>query len=78
MRRGPSAGERAGAALAHWGGYITWIIVPLGMYLVIRFTLRNRNSLVAWHARIAFDFQMSIIIYLALALPLFGLMFIDP
>jgi uncharacterized protein len=65
--------ERILATFAHGAGVVSWIIAPLIFYLM----QANRRSLAGWHAREAFNFQLSTTIYYLLPLPLFGLVFID-
>ena len=66
--------NRAMAVWGHWGGFFTWIVVPMIFYLLEK----DKRSLVAWHAREALNFQISITIYYALATPIMCLFFIDP
>ena len=61
------------ATAAHLGGLLSWILAPLILYLL----QPNRRSLAGWHAREAFNFQLSLVIYYLLTLPLLGLGFID-
>ena len=63
--------DRIVGIIAHWAGYLTWIFAPLIMYLV----QKDRRSLAAWHAREAMNFQITILIYLLLPMPLFCLNF---
>jgi uncharacterized Tic20 family protein len=55
--------NRQAAVLVHWGGYITWILVPW----ILLATQADRRSLVAWHAREALNFQLTQTIYAFLA-----------
>jgi uncharacterized protein len=55
--------DRPTAALVHWGGFITWILVPA----ILLATQTNRRSLLAWHAREALNFQITTAIYALLA-----------
>jgi uncharacterized protein len=66
--------NRSMAVWSHWGGFMTWILVPMIFYLMEK----DKRSLVAWHAREALNFQISITIYYLLPVPLACLMFIDP
>ncbi len=54
------------------GGF-TWFLATLIIYLV----QPNRKSLAAWHAREAFNFQLSTTVYYLLPCPLFCLAFVD-
>jgi uncharacterized protein len=65
--------DRPGAVLAHWGGFLTWILVP-GIMLAVQ---TNRRSLIAWHAREALNFQITQSIFAFLVLPLALLALID-
>jgi uncharacterized Tic20 family protein len=69
----PDSGERLAAMVAHGAGVLTWVIAPLTLYLV----QNDRRSLVAWHAREAFNFQLSKVVYYLLALSLCFVYFID-
>jgi uncharacterized Tic20 family protein len=66
------------AVWSHWGGYLTWIVVPLIFYL----QEKNKHSLVAWHAREAINFQITILLYFGLVFlvpaPLFFLAMVEP
>ncbi len=66
--------NRSMAVWSHWGGFLAWIVVPMIFYLIEK----DKRSLVAWHAREALNFQISITIYYLLPVPLACLMFIDP
>jgi uncharacterized Tic20 family protein len=59
---------------AHWGGYFSVIFAPLILY----FVQPNRRSLGAWHAREAFNFQFTMVVYFVVDVMLFGLMFVEP
>jgi len=65
--------ERIIATFAHGAGVLSHFIAPLIFYLM----QSNRRSLAGWHAREAFNFQLSTTVYYILPLPLFGLAFID-
>jgi hypothetical protein len=45
--------DRLVGVLVHWGGFLSWILAPLVLYLM----QQNRRALAAWHAREAFNFQ---------------------
>ena len=66
------------AVWSHWGGYLTWIVVPLIFYL----QEKDKHSLVAWHAREALNFQITILLYffavVLLPAPLFFLAMVEP
>jgi uncharacterized Tic20 family protein len=65
--------NRSMAVWSHWGGFMTWILVPLIFYLIEK----DKRSLLAWHAREALNFQISILIYYFLTVPLACLTFMD-
>jgi uncharacterized protein len=65
--------DRLVGVLVHWGGFLSWILAPLVLYLM----QQNRRSLAAWHSREAFNFQLSLLIYYVLPWPLMCLAFID-
>jgi uncharacterized Tic20 family protein len=65
--------DRLTAVLAHWGGFLSWILAPLILFLI----QKDRRSLAAWHAREAFNFQLSLLIYYLLPMPFVCLLFID-
>jgi uncharacterized Tic20 family protein len=65
--------NRAMAVWSHWGGFFAWIVVPMIFYLLEK----DKRSFVAWHAREALNFQISITIYYTLAVPIMCLFFID-
>ncbi len=67
------ADDRIVAILVHWGGFLTWILTPLILYVM----QTDRRSLAAWHAREAFNFQASLTLYFALPWMLVCLVFID-
>src|SRR6516164_9195354 len=66
--------NRSMAVWSHWGGFFAWIVVPMIFYLLEK----DKRTFVAWHAREALNFQISITIYYALAAPIICLFFIDP
>jgi uncharacterized Tic20 family protein len=66
--------NRSMAVWSHWAGFLAWIVVPMIFYLMEK----DKRSLVAWHAREALNFQISITIYYLLPVPLACLLFIDP
>jgi uncharacterized Tic20 family protein len=65
--------NRAMAVWSHWGGLLAWVVVPMIFYLMEK----DKRSLVAWHAREALNFQITMTIYYLLPVPLACLMFID-
>jgi uncharacterized protein len=69
----PSSEDLAFAVFSHWGGFLAWIIAPWIFYLL----QRDRRSLAAWHAREAFNFQLTLTIYYFIDVLLYGLAFID-
>ena len=68
-----SSEDRLIGAIVHPAGGFTWFLAPLIIYLV----QQDRKSLAAWHAREAFNFQLSTTIYYLLPCPLFCLTFVD-
>jgi uncharacterized Tic20 family protein len=71
-------GSTSMAVWCHWGGYLTWIVLPLIFYM----QEKDKRSLLAWHAREALNFQIMILIYFVivaiLPMPLMCLVMIDP
>ena len=65
--------NRSIAVWSHWGGLFAWIVVPMIFYLIEK----DKRSLVAWHAREALNFQISMTIYYLLPVPLVCLVGID-
>src|ERR1051325_2966863 len=68
-----ATGNRSMAIWSHWGGLMTWILIPLVFYLVEK----DKRSFTAWHAREALTYQMNSLLHFLLATPLVCLMFID-
>jgi uncharacterized Tic20 family protein len=73
VRIGRPQENRAMAVWSHWGGLLAWVVVPMIFYLMEK----DKRSLVAWHAREALNFQISMTIYYLLPVPMACLMFID-
>jgi uncharacterized Tic20 family protein len=65
--------NRSLAVWCHWLGFLTGPLVPLILYLVEK----DKRSLVAWHAREALNFQISMTIYYFLVMPMMCLFFIE-
>src|SRR5229473_2267823 len=65
--------NRSMAVWSHWGGLFAWIVVPMIFYLIEK----DKRSLVAWHAREALNFQITMTIYYLLPVPLACLVGID-
>src|SRR6516225_7405544 len=61
----PTDEERWIALCAHVSGPLAWFLVPLILLLI----QRDRRSFVAWHAREALNFNVSLILYLLLLTP---------
>ena len=57
------ADDHGTAQLAHWGGFLTGFLLPLILYA----TQADKRSFAAWHARQALNFQLSLMIYYAIA-----------
>ena len=74
LRIDRSPEDHSAATWVHWGGFLTWVLVPV----IILATQHNRRSLAAWHAREAINFQLSLLIYYLPAVPLLLLMIVDP
>ena len=55
--------DYATAQIAHWGGLLTSFLVPLILFL----TQTDPRSFAAWHARESLNFQISLLVYYAVA-----------
>ncbi len=61
------------AQIAHWGGFLTGVLLPLILYVV----QQDKKSFAAWHARESLNFQISLMLYYGLGCVPFCLFFID-
>jgi len=56
---GPTADERTLALWCHVGGFLTWFVLPLVLWLV----KRDQSRFVEAHGREALNFQIAVTIY---------------
>jgi len=66
--------DHATAQLAHWGGFLMGVVLPLILYLV----QPDKGSFAAWHARESLNFQISLMLYYGVAAAPMCLCFVDP